>query len=162
MKTTILHGNIVSAPELGKLDIVEHGYLVATDGIIEGVYQHLPDKYIGHEIIGTGNNLILQSFSDMHLHAPQYPMLGMGMDMPLIEWLNTYTFPTEARFADNEHARNVYKQLAYWLKANGTTRVCMFSSLHREGTMILMEELEAAGLTGYVGKVNMDRNGGEN
>ena len=162
MKVTILHGNIVSAPELGKLDIVEHGYLVAENGIIEGVYQHLPDKYIGHEIIGSGNNLILQSFSDMHLHAPQYPMLGMGMDMPLIEWLNTYTFPTESRFADNEHARNVYSQLAYWLKANGTTRVVMFSSLHREATMILMEELEKAGLTGYVGKVNMDRNGGEN
>ena len=162
MNITILHGNIVSAPELGKLEIVEHGYLVAKNGIIEGVYQHLPDKYIGHEIIGRGNNLILQSFSDMHLHAPQFPMLGMGMDMPLIEWLNTYTFPTEARFADPEHARKTYRQLAYWLKANGTTRVVMFSSLHREGTMILMEELEEAGLTGYVGKVNMDRNGGEN
>ena len=162
MEITILHGNIVSAPELGKLEIVEHGYLVARNGVIEGVYQHLPDKYIGHEIIGRGNNLILQSFSDMHLHAPQFPMLGMGMDMPLIEWLNTYTFPTEARFADPEHARKTYRQLAYWLKANGTTRVVMFSSLHREGTMILMEELEEAGLTGYVGKVNMDRNGGEN
>ena len=162
MNITILHGNIVSAPELGKLEIVEHGYLVAKNGIIEGVYQHLPDKYIGHEIIGRGNNLILQSFSDMHLHAPQFPMLGMGMDMPLIEWLNTYTVPTEARFADPEHARKTYRQLAYWLKANGTTRVVMFSSLHREGTMILMEELEEAGLTGYVGKVNMDRNGGEN
>ena len=162
MEITILHGNIVSAPELGKLEIVEHGYLVAKNGVIEGVYQHLPDKYIGHEIIGRGNNLILQSFSDMHLHAPQFPMLDMGMDMPLIEWLNTYTFPTEARFADPEHARKTYRQLAYWLKANGTTRVVMFSSLHREGTMILMEELEEAGLTGYVGKVNMDRNGGEN
>ena len=162
MNITILHGNIVSAPELGKLEIVEHGYLVAKNGVIEGVYQHLPDKYIGHEIIGRGNNLILQSFSDMHLHAPQFPMLGMGMDMPLIEWLNTYTFPTESRFSDNDHARKVYSQLAYWLKANGTTRVVMFSSLHREGTLILMEELEKAGLTGYVGKVNMDRNGGEN
>ena len=35
----------------------------------------------------------------------------------------------------------------------------MFSSLHREATLILMEELEKAGVTGYVGKVNMDRNG---
>ena len=42
---------------------------------------------------------------------------------------------------------------------NGTTRVCMFSSLHRPATLILMEELERAGVTGYVGKVNMDRNG---
>ena len=162
MKTTILHGNIVSAPELGKLEIVEHGYLVAEDGIIVGVFEHLPDKYIGHEIIGTGNNLILQSFSDMHLHAPQYAMLGMGMDMPLLDWLNTYTFPTEAKFADPEFARKIYAELASKLVANGTTRVVMFSSLHREGTLILMEELEKAGITGYVGKVNMDRNGGEN
>lgn len=43
--------------------------------------------------------------------------------------------------------------------ASGTTRVCMFSSLHTEATWILMDELERAGVTGYVGKVNMDRNG---
>lgn len=35
----------------------------------------------------------------------------------------------------------------------------MFSSLHTEATWILMDELERAGVTGYVGKVNMDRNG---
>lgn len=34
----------------------------------------------------------------------------------------------------------------------------MFSSLHTEATWILMEELDRAGVTGYVGKVNMDRN----
>mgnify|MGYP000807106218 FL=1 len=34
----------------------------------------------------------------------------------------------------------------------------MFSSLHTDATLILMEELEKAGVTGYVGKVNMDRN----
>ena len=162
MKTTILKGNIVAAPELGKLDIVENGYLVAVDGVIEGVYETLPEKFAGCEVEDCGKNLILQTFSDMHLHAPQYAMLGMGMDMPLIDWLNTYTFPTEAHFADPEVARPIYKQLAEELVSNGTTRVVMFSSLHREGTMILMEELEEAGLTGYVGKVNMDRNGGAN
>ena len=34
----------------------------------------------------------------------------------------------------------------------------MFSSLHTDATLILMAELERAGITGYVGKVNMDRN----
>ena len=162
MKTTILKGNIVAAPELGKLDIVENGYLVAVDGIIEGVYETLPEKYAGCEVEDCGKDLILQTFSDMHLHAPQYAMLGMGMDMPLIDWLNTYTFPTEAHFADPEVARPIYKKLAEELVSNGTTRVVMFSSLHRESTLVLMEELEKAGVTGYVGKVNMDRNGGEN
>ena len=162
MKTTILKGNIVAAPELGKLDIVENGYLVAVDGIIEGVYETLPEKFAGCEVEDCGKDLILQTFSDMHLHAPQYAMLGMGMDMPLIDWLNTYTFPTEAHFADPEVARPIYKKLAAELVANGTTRVVMFSSLHRESTLVLMDELEKAGVTGYVGKVNMDRNGGEN
>ena len=162
MKTTILKGNIVAAPELGKLDIVENGYLVAVDGVIEGVYETLPEKFAGCEVEDCGKDLILQTFSDMHLHAPQYAMLGMGMDMPLIDWLNTYTFPTEAHFADPEVARPIYKQLAEELVSNGTTRVVMFSSLHRESTLVLMEELEKAGVTGYVGKVNMDRNGGEN
>ncbi|MFR6692607.1 MAG: hypothetical protein ACLUS6_00550 [Dysosmobacter sp.] len=35
----------------------------------------------------------------------------------------------------------------------------MFSSLHTDATLVLMDELERAGVTGYVGKVNMDRNG---
>ena len=156
----ILKGNIISAVEYGKLDIIEGGYLVSEDGVILGTYKDLPKEYKNEKIEDYGNMLIMQSFSDMHLHAPQYPMLGMGMDLELIDWLNTYTFPLEAKFKDNEFARSVYHELANKLIENGTTRVAMFSSLHKEATLILMEELEKAGVCGYVGKVNMDRNGG--
>ena len=159
MSITILKGTVVSAPALGKLDVTENGCLVAEDGKITGVFPTLPEQYAGAAVEDYGDALILQSFADLHLHAPQYPMLGMGMDLPLLDWLNTYTFPTEARFADPDYAREVYRRLARELIENGTTRVCMFSSLHREATLILMEELEKAGVTGYVGKVNMDRNG---
>ena len=53
------------------------------------------------------DDLIVQSFADLHLHAPQYPMLGTGMDLPLLDWLNTYAFPTEdlMRFID---------EIPYW------------------------------------------------
>ena len=156
--TTILKGHIVSAPALGVLETTENGYLIAEDGIITGVYPVLPEQYAGAAVEDYGDALIVQSFADMHLHAPQYPMLGMGMDRPLLDWLNAYAFPTEARFADPDYARTVYRQLAHELAARGTTRVCMFSSLHAGATLILMEELERVGITGYVGKVNMDRN----
>ena len=159
MAITILKGTIVSAPALGRLEITEGGFLTAEEGTITGVFPVLPERYAGAPVKDYGDALILQSLADLHLHAPQYPMLGMGMDLPLLDWLNTYTFPTEARFADPDFARTVYRQLARELIENGTTRVCMFSSLHREATLILMEELERAGVTGYVGKVNMDRNG---
>ena len=158
--TKILHGNIVSAPALGTLEIAERGYLVVEDGVITGVFPRLPDAYAGAAVEEWGDCLIVQSFADMHLHGPQYPMLGTGMNLPLLDWLSTYTFPTEARFADRDYAREIYRRLARELIETGTTRVCMFSSLHREATLILMEELERAGVTGYVGKVNMDRNSG--
>lgn len=162
METRIIKGNIIAAPEFGKLDITENGYLITVDGKIRGTYQKLPEEFAECAVEDYGDALVMQSFSDMHLHGPQYPMLGMGMDKPLLEWLNTYTFPTEARFKDNEFARKAYRRLARELAAKGTTRVCMFSSIHREATLILMEELENAGISGFVGKVNMDRNSGEN
>ena len=161
METRIIKGNIISAPKFGKIEITEKGYLIAIDSKIIGTFQKLPEEFAKCEIEDYGNALVMQTIADMHLHAPQYPMLGMGMDMPLLEWLNTYTFPTEACFKDNEFARMAYHRLAYELAAKGTTRICMFSSIHREATLILMEELENAGITGYVGKVNMDRNGGK-
>ena len=141
MAVTIIKGTIVSAPALGKLDITENGYLIAENGVIQGVFPTLPEQYMGASVEDYGNALILQSFADLHLHAPQYPMLGMGMDLPLLDWLNAYAFPTEARFTDPDYAREIYHKLARELVAGGATRVCMFSSLHTDATLILMDEL---------------------
>lgn len=158
----IIKGNIVQAAAPGKVTVSEGGCIVLRDdGTIDAVLEKVPASYSA-EVIDYGERFIMQSFADMHLHAPQYPMLGMGMDLPLIDWLNAYTFPVEARFSDLAYAREVYRCLARELIAHGTTRVSMFSSLHTDATLVLMEELEKAGVVGYVGKVNMDRNGGEN
>jgi len=158
--TSIIHGNIIHAPAFGELETIPSGYLVIADGVLQGVYPDLPEGYASYPVTDYGDALVMPSFTDLHLHAPQYPMLGMGMDLPLLEWLDTYTFRTESRFSDTAYARRVYGQLARDLITSGTTRVAMFSSRHTDATLILMEELEKAGVTGYVGKVNMDRNSG--
>ncbi len=154
----VYRGQIVHAPVMGSLSCLENGYMVLKNGCIEGVFPSLPEQYANLEVEDFGDKLIIPSFADMHLHAPQYAMLGMGMDLQLLEWLNTYTFPTEAQFKDPVYAREVYAKLADELISLGTTRVCMFATIHRESTLILMEELARAGITGHVGKVNMDRN----
>ena len=102
--TQVLRGNIVHAPKMGELSILERGYMVLEDGVIRGIYPVLPEELAQAELRDYGDRLLMQSFADMHLHAPQYPMLGMGMDLQLLDWLNTYTFPTEARFADTDYA----------------------------------------------------------
>lgn len=157
----ILRGTIVTTTELGKLTCLPGGCLRLDEQ--GAVLECLPELPGGQEpVTDYGDRLILQSFSDLHLHGPQFPQVGMGMDLPLLDWLNTYTFPLEARFADLKYAQSVYERLAKALIDGGTTRVAMFSSLHTDATLVLMEELERAGVTGYVGKVNMDRNGGVN
>ena len=87
--TTILRGNIIHAPALGRLETLERGYLVLEDGVIRGLYPALPEIYRNVPVEDYGEDLILQSFADLHLHAPQYAMVGMGMDLPLLDWLNT-------------------------------------------------------------------------
>lgn len=161
MSVQVIKGHIVHAPSFGRLDVLENGCIVLNNGKIDGVFAEVPEPYQSAASVDYGDRLIMPSFADMHMHAPQYAMLGMGMDLPLLDWLNTYTFKTEAAFKDTDYARGVYQKLAREMIANGTTRVCAFSSLHRESTMILMEEFEKAGMTGCVGKVNMDRNSGD-
>ena len=156
----VLKGDILYPVSMQTLAEHKGGYIVLSEsGEILFVGDKLEEKYKDLPVTDYGHNLIIPSFVDMHLHAPQYPMLGMGMDMELIDWLSAYVYKTEARFADAEYARRIYRKLADELISWGTTRVVMFSSLHTEATWILMEELEKAGVTGYVGKVNMDRNG---
>ena len=67
----VLKGHIVQTPALGRLEITENGYLVLQDGAIAGVYHTLPDGYGDAPLLDYGDKLIMQSFADMHLHAPQ-------------------------------------------------------------------------------------------
>ena len=158
--TTILKGNIVSAPACGRLDVTEHGYLIAENGVITGVYPVLPEQYAG--AAGGG----LRGRSDRPVlcgpappRAPSIPCWAWAWTCPLLDWLNAYAFPTEARFADTDYARADVPPAwpGSWRPAAPPGCACS-ASLHTDATLILMEELEKAGITGYVGKVNMDRN----
>ena len=160
MSVTVIQGTIVSAPSLGTLESVEDGFLVAEGGRIAGVWPLLPERFWSVPIEDHRGELIVQAPVDLHLHAPQWPMIGSGADLDLLDWLERYTYPTEARCADAAWARQTAGGLARELVENGTTRACIFSSGHREATRILMEELEWKGITAYVGLVSMDRNCG--
>lgn len=94
---------------------------------------------------------------DLHIHAPQYSFRGMGMDFELLEWLNTQTFPEEAKYKDTNYAKKACKIFVDNMKKSATTRACIIATSHRIATEILMDLMEESGLISYVGKVNMDR-----
>ena len=92
------------------------------------------------------------------MHAPHYTYRGLHMDLELLEWLNSYTFPAESKYKDPEYARETYGRFVDRMVKSATTRACIFGTIHVEATLILMELLEKAGMHTYVGKLNMDRN----
>ena len=51
---------------------------------------------------------IIPGFIDGHIHAVQFPNLGIGYDKLLLEWLDSYTMPLEKRFRDIEFATQVF------------------------------------------------------
>ena len=88
-------GNILSAAGPERLEILEGGYLVFdAEGVIQFVGPELPSRYAALPLEDWGDRLILQSFADMHLHAPQYPMVGIGMDLPLLTGSSATPSPT--------------------------------------------------------------------
>lgn len=48
---------------------------------------------------------------DTHIHAPQYVFTGTGYDLPLLQWLEKYTFPSESRFRNKEFAEHAYRKV---------------------------------------------------
>jgi guanine deaminase len=103
--------------------------------------------------------LLLPGFIDTHCHAPQYAFTGLGTDLPLFDWLNTYTFPCEASFSDTQHAGVVYRHLVTRLLRLGTTTANYFTTLHAEACKVLVDVVLELGQRAVVGKVSMDQHG---
>lgn len=103
------------------------------------------------------DQFLFPGFIDTHIHAPQYPNAGFGMDLPLLDWLDKYTFPTESSMSDPGLAREVYSRVVHQTLRQGTTLACYYSSIHEEATKILADLCLEAGQRGFIGKCNMDQ-----
>lgn len=152
----VYRGNIVYSKSRDELAVHRDSYIVVRDGVVDGIYDRLPERFAGAPLTDFGSGVLIPAFSDLHVHAPQFPQRGLGMDLLLADWLNTYTFPQEARFSDLGYARQVYEAFVRALIANGTFHACVFGTIHREATSWLVERMERSKLRAFVGKVNMD------
>jgi len=151
-------GHILYTKNPDRFEICENGAVIVEDGKVVEVLKTLPENLEALEVFNMGDRLIIPGFVDLHFHAPQFPNLGLGLDKELLPWLEDYTFPEEAKYSDLDYAESVYTRVAKEIWRQGTTRIVLFSSVHKESTELLMSIFDRAGLGAYVGKVNMDRN----
>ncbi|MCU1717004.1 guanine deaminase [Pseudomonas sp. 5P_3.1_Bac2] len=103
------------------------------------------------------NALITPGFIDTHIHYPQTGMIASYGEQ-LLDWLNTYTFPTERQFADPQHAQAVAEFFIKELLRNGTTTALVFASVHKQSVDAFFAEAAKWDLRMIAGKVLMDRN----
>jgi guanine deaminase len=159
----ILKGDLIYSRSPRELVSVPGGLLVCEEGRSQGVFRkdELPERFAALPVRDHGDALIIPGLVDLHTHAPQFGYRGTGMDLDLLDWLQTYTYPEEARYADLAYAERAYSDFVAALAAGATTRVAVFSTVHVPATLLLMDMLETSGLVSLVGKVNMDRNAPE-
>lgn len=151
-------GNIIFTETKDKFTTLENGYVVVEGKEVKGAFSSLPPEYKDVEVLDYGDKLIIPGFVDTHIHAPQFSNRGLGLDEELLPWLETYTFPEEAKFADIEYAKKVYSRFVKELWKVGTTRAVVFGTIHKESTEILIDLFLKSGLGAFIGKVNMNRN----
>lgn len=158
MKDFVLRGGICFSRTPDTLETHEDAYLVCLDGKCAGVFDRLPARFSQLPLLDFKGRLIFPGMTDLHAHAPQFAFRGLGMDMELLEWLNTYTFPEESKYEDLAYADAAYSSYVSHLRRCEVTRAVVFATIHAPATELLMQKLEDSGLCSYVGKVNMNRN----
>jgi guanine deaminase len=132
-----------------------HWLLVDDGGRILGAQVDEPGPaFARHDHSGC---LLTPGFIDTHVHSPQMDVVashGKG----LLDWLATYTFPAEQRYADPAVARAGAGQFLDALLAHGTTAAVVFPTVHAVSTEALFEAASQRQMRVIAGKVLMNRN----
>lgn len=154
------------APVCGEVECLSDALIaVGEDGTITDIVRPDDSRYdvvlAAAKTAGTlvempEGTWLLPGFVDLHIHAPQYPQLGNALDVPLEVWLQKYTFPIEARYADIAFACRAYSMLVDDLLACGTTTAVYYGTIHDEANRLLSDICVAKGQRALIGKVAMD------
>jgi guanine deaminase len=107
-----------------------------------------------------GQCLISAGFIDAHVHYPQTAIIA-SWGKRLIDWLNSYTFPEEIRFADRAYADEVANRYLDLALAHGTTSMCSYATIHPESVDAFFTAAQSRGIRAFAGKTCMDRNAPE-
>jgi len=129
-------------------------WLLIDDGRIVDVLPQAPED--GRELIDRRGQLVLPGFIDTHVHSPQVDVIA-SYGTELLDWLETYTFPAELRYADEAVSEAGAQLFTDALLAHGTTSAVVFPTVHAISADRLMSAAYERGMRLIAGKVLMDR-----
>jgi guanine deaminase len=121
-----------------------------------GAWSALAGNYPGVTVEHLPGRLLAPGFIDLHVHFPQTDVIGSPAE-GLLPWLENYTFPHEARFADPAYAHGVAQVFLDELLRHGVTTPLTFATSHPASVDALMAEAAKRGMRLIAGKVLQDR-----
>jgi guanine deaminase len=121
-----------------------------------GAFSVLAPNYPGVKIAHFPGRIVAPGFIDLHIHFPQLDVIGSPAE-GLLPWLENYTFPHEARFADAAHARELAVFFCDELLRHGVTSALAFGTSHPASVDALLGEAQRRGMRMIAGKVLQDR-----
>ncbi len=164
---TVLRGRVLtflrepeSLDDVASYRYIEDGAVVIGGGKIIMVGEFNPKAAAHHTVVDHRPHLIMPGFIDPHIHFPQMQVIGSYAGS-LLEWLNTYTFVEEQRFADGGHAARIASRFLDELIRHGTTTAAAYCSVHPQSVDAFFREVIKRDMLMLGGKVMMDRNAPE-
>lgn len=145
--------------EASSVEYFEDGLLLVEDGAVAGIgpaeklLATLPDDARIEDLSGK---LIVPGLIDCHVHFSQLDIIASYGEQ-LLDWLNRYAYPEEARFADAGHARAVADFFLDELLRNGTTTALVFATVFPQSVDAIFAAAEERNMRLIAGKVLMDR-----
>lgn len=153
-----LRGQLIDAPEYGRLRSWRDGALLVEDGRITeiGDYETLRRKPRSQPVRWLHSNrvAIFPGLIDLHAHIPQYPAVGRS-EAGLLPWLRQHIFPLEKEFTGPKGQKEVpgfFQELA----RHGTTTAMLYGAIYEDTCHAAFAAAQALGMRAIIGKVMMD------
>ncbi|KAG9328275.1 hypothetical protein JZ751_015424, partial [Albula glossodonta] len=136
----VFRGTFVHSNENAPVEVLEDRILgIDTEGREVGKLSQAWGFRISDVKHLGAHRFFMPGLVDTHIHASQYSYTGTALDMPLLQWLNTYTFPVEAKYKDLDFSQDVYTKVVKRTLKNGTTTACYFATIYTDSTLLLGE-----------------------
>ncbi|KAI0863110.1 guanine deaminase [Xylaria cubensis] len=176
-KNQVFFGTFIHAKKFGELEYLHNtaicvdvsGKIVAIEPncdhhkAVETVYARLGWSLdtVAISVARNQRQFFFPGFIDTHVHAPQYPNIGVFGKSTLLDWLNKYTFPMEASLSSLPKARRVYTRCIRRTLSHGTTTAAYYATIDINATNLLADLCCSMGQRAFVGRVCMDHLGPE-
>ncbi|MDN3518133.1 guanine deaminase [Aquisalimonas lutea] len=162
LRGTIVDCGPAAGPRVGDeaLRVTEDGALIIDNGriVARGPAGEILREDSAHLPVHDYRDcLLIPGLIDSHIHYPQTDIIA-SYGEHLLAWLERYTFPAEAAFADADLARETADFFLAELFRNGTTTAMVMGTSHARSADIIFEAARREGMRLVAGKVMMDRN----